>query len=176
MGDVLVISGPPGAGKSTVGELVVDRFDPSVLVEGDAFFQVLRRGAVAPWLPESAAQNELITAATAAAVGELARGPATVVFNGVLGPWFLPTFLDRSGLSAVSYAVLLPPVEHCVAGVLGRTGHGFADEGATRKMHEEFASADIDARHLFANPPGEPGAAAAAILAAHADGRLVITA
>ena len=176
MGDVLVLAGPPGAGKSTIGELVVDRFDPSLLVEGDVFFQVLRRGAVAPWLPESAAQNELVMAATAAAVGELSRGPATVVFNGVLGPWLLPTFFRHAGLASMSYAVLLPSVEQCVAGVLGRTGHGFADEGATRKMHEEFEVAEIDARHVFANPPGELEATVESILAAHEQGTLRVTA
>jgi hypothetical protein len=175
VGAVLLISGPPGAGKSTVGELVVDAFEPGMLVEGDVFFQMLRRGAITPWLPESAEQNEVITAATAAAIGELARGAATVVFNGVLGPWFLPTFFHHSGLPSVSYAVLLPPVGQCVEGVLTRTGHGFADEGATRKMHDEFAAADIDARHVFANPPGGQEATAAEILSAHAAGTLTTT-
>ena len=81
VGQVLVISGPPGAGKSTVGELVVDAFDPGMLVEGDAFFHVLRRGAIAPWLPESAEQNELITAATAAA-RERHRDTAGLLIDG----------------------------------------------------------------------------------------------
>jgi cytidylate kinase len=35
---LLVITGPPGAGKSTVARVVAHRFEPSVLVEGDAFF------------------------------------------------------------------------------------------------------------------------------------------
>jgi hypothetical protein len=68
--------------------------------------------------------------------------------------------------------VLLPPVEQCVDGVLGRTGHGFADPDATRKMHDEFAAADIEPRHLFTNPPAEQEATATAIIAAHRHGRL----
>jgi cytidylate kinase len=38
MAFLLVVSGPPGAGKSTVSRILADKFEPSVLVEGDAFF------------------------------------------------------------------------------------------------------------------------------------------
>ena len=65
MGSLLVISGPPGSGKSTVAKLLAARFDPSVLVEGDAFFGFLARGAVPPWLPESNRQNHVVTEAAA---------------------------------------------------------------------------------------------------------------
>lgn len=175
MGDVLVISGPPGAGKSALAAQVADSFSPSVLVDGDAFFAFVRQGAIAPWLPEANEQNERVTAAAAAATGELARGPATVVYDGVLGPWFLPTFLRHSGLAALSYAVVLPPFEQCLDRVRTRVGHGFSDEPAARTMHDELTSAAIDERHRFANPPGELDATAAAILAAFRSGSLTVT-
>lgn len=53
MGSLLVVTGPPGAGKSSVARILADSFDQSVLVEGDAFFAFLARGAIEPWLPES---------------------------------------------------------------------------------------------------------------------------
>jgi adenylylsulfate kinase-like enzyme len=43
---LLVITGPPGAGKSTVAALVAKRSTPSVLVDGDAFFAFLDQGAM----------------------------------------------------------------------------------------------------------------------------------
>ena len=48
--ELIVVTGPPGAGKSTIAELLVSEFDPSALVAGDQFFGFLRAGSIAPWL------------------------------------------------------------------------------------------------------------------------------
>lgn len=149
MGTLLVVTGPPGAGKSTVAALLADRFDPSVLVDGDAFFGFLRRGFVAPWLPAARRQNEVVTEGAAAATGRYARAGYTTVYDGVLGPWFLPTFAGATGLDALDYVVLMPPVEVCLHRVATREGHGFTDADATRKMHDEFARAQVESRHVL---------------------------
>ena len=154
-GRLLVVTGPPGAGKSTVARLLADRYDPSVLVEGDKFFDFLATGAIEPWLPESNEQNEVVTRAASAAAGEYARGGFTTVYNGIVGPWFLATFAAGTGLQRLDYVVLLPSVERCLHGVQTRIDHGFTDEPATHKMHAEFANATIDARHVL-DPPEDP--------------------
>jgi cytidylate kinase len=147
---LLVVSGPPGAGKSTVAALVADRLPCSVLVDGDAFFDFVRRGFIEPWKSESHAQNEVVIEAAAAATGRFARDYATV-YDGVVGPWFVHTLLAGTGLDALDYVVLLPDVEVCVERLMTREGHGFRDEDAARHMHDAFAQHDIDARHLLAN-------------------------
>jgi cytidylate kinase len=53
MSSRLIVTGPPGAGKSTVARALATRFDRSALVEGDAFFAFVASGAIPPWLPES---------------------------------------------------------------------------------------------------------------------------
>ena len=172
MGDLLVVSGPPGAGKSAIAAAAADRWDPSVLIEGDAFFGFLRRGAIPPWLPEANPQNLVVSAATGAAAGRFAAGPATVVYDGVVGPWHLPTFLGHAGLVSCSYAVILPPLEQCLHQVRTRVGHSFTDEAAARHMHEQFSSVHVEPRHLFANPTGSFDATVDAVVAAHTAGTL----
>lgn len=151
---IVVVTGPPGSGKSTVSEALADRWEPSVLVEGDAFFAFLRRGYVPPWLPESHAQNETTVRAAAAATGAFAAAGMTVVFDGVVGPWFLPTFAGLTGIDVLDYVVLLPPVETCLHRVAARTGHGFTDLDAARHLHEDFVRATSTGLADPANPPG----------------------
>jgi len=151
VGLLLLITGPPGAGKSTVARRVAAQFEPSVLVEGDAFFAFLDQGAVAPWLREADGQNQVVTRAAAAATGRFASGGYATIYDGVVGPWFLPTFLEAAGVDGLHYAVLLPTVERCVERVAARVGHGFTDEPATRKMHHEFATAGVGDRHLVSD-------------------------
>ena len=147
---LIVVTGPPGAGKSTVAELLAADFDPSVLVPGDAFMGFIRQGYRAPWLPEAHAQNEIATRAAASAAGQFARGGYTVVYDGVLGPWFLDEFVQWTGLEQVQYAVLQPTERCCVQRVQQRTGHGFSDLAATRHMWRDFAEAVLDSKHRMA--------------------------
>jgi hypothetical protein len=97
------------------------------------------------------------------------------VYDGVVGPWFLPVFAAATGLDRLDYVVLLPTVERCVQRVRTRTGHGFGDEAATRKMHHEFATAPVDDRHVLADPPGGPDVVADLVEAALAAGTLAYT-
>jgi hypothetical protein len=94
-----------------------------------------------------------------------------VVYEGVVGPWFLDTFLAASGLDSLDYVVLLPPLERCLDGVRTRAGHGFTDESATRKMHAEFAAAAVDPRHVV-EPVGTPADVAALVVEKQAAGEL----
>ena len=154
-----------------MARLVAARFEPSVLVEGDAFFAFLDQGAVPPWLPESHAQNTVVTEAAGAAAGRFAD-VYTTVYDGIVGPWFLDTFLAASRLAELHYVVLLPPVAICLARVASRTGHGFRDEAAARKMHQEFTTVEVAARHVCRDDSGNPAATAAEVLTRYELGSL----
>src|SRR3712207_6689019 len=135
---LLVVTGPPGAGKSTVAGLVAGAFSASVLLPGDAFFSFVSAGWVAPGLPEAHRQNELVLGAAAAAAGRFVRGGYTVVHDGVVGPGFLPAYTAATGLPELDYVVLLPPEDVCLERVATRTGHGFTDDAAARHMYREL--------------------------------------
>lgn len=162
---LVVVSGPPGAGKSAVARELAGAFPVSALVPGDDFFAFVASGWVAPWLPEAHRQNEVVLGAAAAAAGRFVTGGYAVVYEGVVGPWFLPAFATATGLPELSYVVLLPSEEECLRRVATRTGHGFTDADAARRMHRQFTGADVDERHVLRDPAGPASDAAAEILA-----------
>jgi cytidylate kinase len=155
VGDVIVVTGPPGAGKSAVAERLAELFDPSALVTGDDFFGFLRSGAIRPWLASAHEQNSAVVEAAAAATGRLA-GHCDVVYDGVVGPWFLGTFLAAARLKHLHYAVLLPPLEVCLERVSNRQGHGFTDSDAAEHMWQAFHRATVDPRHVFYDHDKQP--------------------
>jgi predicted house-cleaning noncanonical NTP pyrophosphatase (MazG superfamily) len=75
-GSVLIVTGPPGSGKSTVAQLVAEGSERSVHIEADLFLRWIVGGYVEPWLTESHAQNTFVMSL----VGDVAprmRGRAT---------------------------------------------------------------------------------------------------
>lgn len=163
MGELIIVTGPPGAGKSTVAPLVADGSGSSVLIPADWFFSLWHRGAIDPWLPEAQPQTSVAFEAATATAGTFARANCHVVFDGFVPPHALGGFAAVAG--TLHYVVLLPPEKTCVARVAARSSHGFTSEEATRAMYHDFTKAAVPGRHLITDTDKTPEQLAKRIVA-----------
>ena len=141
-GSVLILTGPPGAGKSTVADVLTRGERPAVHLHGDDFFdRTIKGGYIPPWLPESQAQNESVTRVLVATAFTYAEGGYFVVLDGIVGPWFLEPYRAASRARGVllSYAVLRADAQTSVRRVRERTSDGLRAEPVVLALHEQFS-------------------------------------
>jgi cytidylate kinase len=170
---ILILTGPPGSGKTTVASLIADQLEPSAVIEGDNFFNYLRRGKIPPWQPESHQQNIDVTAIVARTAAGYADAGWITVLEGILGPWFLHVIQSSLPATAdVHYAMLQASLDRCLDRVNQREqaassspNRSIGDiEGVVEKMHHELTRAELHQRHRI-DASGEPPAVADAVLA-----------
>jgi hypothetical protein len=153
-GRLLLLTGSPGCGKTTVAPLVADRHEPSACLDLDWFFATLRRGAIEPWKHEAHEQNRTVLTAAAAAVAEFARGGYFTVAEGILYPFMLDLFEAACEPLAITlnYAVLRAPVDVVQTRVRDRTTEpahagALADAGVVEDLWSQFESHGVEERH-----------------------------
>ena len=83
LGQLVVVDGPPGAGKSAVARIVATAAPrPTVHLHTDSFYAWIRSGFVPPYLPQAQAQNEVVTAVMTGAACAYAQGGYDVIVDG----------------------------------------------------------------------------------------------
>jgi predicted kinase len=139
---ILILTGPPGVGKTTTAEILAARWPRSVHMESDVFFRFIRTDYVEPWKPESHEQNRVVMDVVAdAAAGYAAAGYRTIVDGIVIPGWFLEPVRDRLHRDghSVAYAVLRASRAACTARVQSREGLPPVDSRAIARLWDSFA-------------------------------------
>ena len=133
------MTGPPGAGKSTVAATIARDFDKAVYLHTDDFWDHVVTGAVPPYLPESESQNATVMAAVAECVRVYADGGYAVVVDGVIGPWMLHHFSSVAAAGSMQYLVLRPSRAVTLSRATCRSGPGdLVDPHPVAHMWNQF--------------------------------------
>ncbi|MYB10606.1 MAG: AAA family ATPase [Acidimicrobiia bacterium] len=172
-GEVVIVSGPPGSGKTTVSAALAADYERGVHLESDWFFRSIRSGFVAPWLPDAHSQNAAVMNVAAEAAAAYVDAGYSVVWDGIVGPWFLDQVARRLDAREISvqYLVLRPGRVTASQRVQGR-GDTPETSGA-ETMYDQFADlGDFEPHVVSSDAPAEQ--VIEACKAALADGSLKV--
>jgi predicted kinase len=156
---VLILTGPPGAGKTTVARLLAQRFDRAVHLESDRFFQFIVAGYIEPLRPESHAQNTTVMQIVASAAAAYAKAGFFTIIDGIVIPrWFLGPVQEalRSQGFDVAYAVLRASEETCLSRAATRSQDRLSDSRVIHQLWQEFADLDELESHVLDTEQAQP--------------------
>ena len=137
-GHLLILSGHPGSGKTTLGEALATLPGcAKVHLHSDDFWGYIKTGRIEPWLPASEHQNRMIMEIAAGVAGTYARNGYFVALDGVIRPWALPPFRQLG--VPTHYVVLRTSVGEAVARCQARGGDSLTDPEVVAEWHGQFA-------------------------------------
>jgi hypothetical protein len=169
MKPIILLSGPVGAGKSTVArELIACSPEPVAYIEGDIFWAFISKRD-----GNKSRQKDfkmIMTAMTAAAMPYALYGYETIL-DFSIPPWFLETasrIVDQKDVP-LDYVVIYPAETICTARAAGRLEGVISDYTPYKELYADFREAGR--RHLISDDLSDAATVAAQIREGLEEGR-----
>jgi predicted kinase len=172
---ILLISGPVGAGKTTVAKLVVEQWGaPVAYLEGDRFWPFFARPAPAPTKIEARRRDaKILVQAMIASAARFARGGYDVIADFTIGPWAIEGIASALKEIPLDFVAICPSLATCTGRIAERDNTGYE---IYADLHAAFGKLGRFESHAIRDDRAEPGELAAHILAGVAGGQYRISA
>jgi len=149
---ILILTGAPGAEKTTTARLLAAAEERAVHLEADTFFRFIQTGYVEPWKPESHQQNTIVMRIVAGAAAAYAAAGYFTIIDGIVSPrWFFEPLRNslRGAGHRVAYAVLRAPLAVCLPRAVSGESGKLSDGAVVKRLWEEFADLGSLERHVI---------------------------
>jgi cytidylate kinase len=133
---IVIISGAPGSGKTSLARRLSAGDARGVHVESDIFFRFLAH-RLDPSLPAAHEQNSTVVRAYLAAAAEYSAGGYRVYMDGVIGPWLFPAI--TSMVPRFQYVLLHATLGEVLSRARSRNTQPSATPAVVARMHEQFS-------------------------------------
>ena len=147
MASIAIITGPPGAGKTTLSHRLSETAPRGLHLRSDVFYGFPAR-TIDPTTPESHDQNAAIIRAVTRAAISFAQSHYDVYLDGIFGPWFLPVIsreLRDAGLQS-DYVILRTNSDEALRRVAARLSE---PDGIRRDPDRWEATAVVQMNRAF---------------------------
>ncbi len=160
---VLILTGAPGSGKTSVAQLLAAKSQRAVHLESDQFFHFIQTGYVEPWKPESHEQNTTVMRIVSGAATGYANAGYFTIIDGIAIPgWFFEPLRDSLSAAGhrVAYAVLRAPLAVCLQRARNRASSRLSDAAVVERLWHDFADLGPLEAHVIDSGTGDAAATA----------------